>query len=82
MKYAWIGKHVSRWPVGVMCEALEVSLSGLRAWRGGGRRVPGRLSDEALLGLIRAIHAQFEGAYGSPRMHEELRVLRSIAAAP
>jgi putative transposase len=56
-----------------MCETLEVSLSGLRAWRGGGRRVPQRLSDEALLALIRAIHAQFEGAYGSPRMHEELR---------
>ena len=73
MKYAWIGKQVARWPVGVMCEALEVSLSGLRAWRGGGRRLPARLSDTELLGLIRAIHTQFEGVYGSPRMHEELR---------
>ena len=73
MKYAWIEKHVTRWPVRAMCETLEVSLSGLRAWRGGGRRVSKRLSDEALLVLIHAIHAQFEGAYGSPRMHEELR---------
>lgn len=73
MKYAWIEKHVTRWPVRAMCETLEVSLSGLRAWRGGGRRVSKRLNDEALLVLIHAIHAQFEGAYGSPRMHEELR---------
>ena len=73
MKYAWIEKHVARWPVGVMCEVLEVSLSGLRAWRGGGRRRPERLTDAELLKLIRAIHAQFEAAYGSPRMHEELR---------
>jgi hypothetical protein len=73
VKYAWIEKHVARWPVGVMCEVLEVSLSGLRAWRGGGRRRPERLTDAELLKLIRAIHAQFEAAYGSPRMHEELR---------
>jgi len=73
VKYAWIEKHVTRWPVGAMCETLEVSPSGLRAWRGGGKRLPARLSDTQLLGQIHAIHAQFEGAYGSPRMHEELR---------
>ena len=73
MKYAWIEKHVTRWPVGAMCETLEVSPSGLRAWRGGGKRLPARLSDTQLLGQIHAIHAQFEGAYGSSRMHEELR---------
>jgi putative transposase len=73
VKYAWIERHGARWPVGVMCEVLGVSVSGLRAWRGGGRRRPQRLSDTQLLALIRAIHAQFEGVYGSPRMHEELR---------
>ena len=73
MKYAWIDKHVARWPVVAMCEALQVSVSGLRAWRGGGRRRPEQLTDAELLKLIRAIHVQFEAAYGSPRMHEELR---------
>lgn len=73
MKYAWIEKHVAHWPVVAMCEALEVSARGLRAWRGGGRRGPQRLSDAQLLVLLRAIHAQFKSAYGSPRMHEELR---------
>ncbi|MGH8678621.1 MAG: IS3 family transposase [Burkholderiales bacterium] len=73
VKYAWMQKHGARWPLGLMCEVLEVSVSGLRAWRTGGRRDPQRLSDTQLLVLIRAIHAQFKGAYGSPRIYEELR---------
>lgn len=72
MKYAWIEKQAGAWPVGVMCEVLGVSQSGLKAWRSGGKRWQ-RLADAQLLVLIRAIHAQFKGAYGSPRMHEELR---------
>jgi len=72
VKYAWIEKQAGAWPVGVMCEVLGVSQSGLKAWRSGGKRWQ-RLADAQLLVLIRAIHAQFKGAYGSPRMHEELR---------
>ena len=72
MRYAWIEEQAGLWPVGVMCEVLGVSPSGLKAWRTGGRRLQ-RLSDAQLLVLIRAIHAQFRGAYGSPRIHEELR---------
>jgi putative transposase len=56
-----------------MCEVLGVSQSGLRAWRAGGKRSAKRLSDTQLLAVIRTIHAQFKGAYGSPRMLEELR---------
>jgi putative transposase len=72
VKYAWIEKQAGLWPVGVMCGVLGVSLSGLKAWRGGGKRSQW-LTDAQLLALIRAIHAQFKGAYGSPRIHEELR---------
>ena len=72
MRYAWIEKQAGLWPARVMCEVLDVSLSGLKAWRSGGKRSQ-RLTDAQLLVLIRAIHAQFKGAYGSPRMHEELR---------
>lgn len=32
-----------------------------------------RLTDAQLITLIRSIHAEFKGAYGSPRMYEELR---------
>jgi putative transposase len=73
VKYAWIEGQARRWPVSAMCEVLGVSLSGLKAWRSGGKRSAVWLSDAQLLALIRAIHAQFQGAYGSPRMHEELR---------
>jgi hypothetical protein len=37
---------------------------------------PERLTDGELLARIHAIHAQFEGVYGSPRMHEVLRQRR------
>ncbi len=73
MKYAWIEQRAGLWPSSVMCEVLGVSLSGWRAWRSGGKQNSGRLTDAQLLALIRAIHAQFKGAYGSPRMHRELR---------
>jgi putative transposase len=73
VKYAWIEQRAGLWPSSVMCEVLDVSLSGWRAWRRGGRQNSGRLTDAQLLVLIRVIHAQFKGVYGSPRMHEELR---------
>lgn len=73
MKYAWIEQHAGLWPWRVMCDVLGVSLSGWRAWRSGGKQNSGRLTDAQLLALIRSIHAQFKGAYGSPRMHRELR---------
>ena len=73
MKYAWIAKHVQLWPVAKLCRTLKVSASGFKAWRGGGKRSTQRLSDAQLLVAIHAIHAKLKGAYGSPRMHEELR---------
>jgi putative transposase len=73
VKYAWIEQRAGLWPSNVMCDVLGVSLSGWRAWRSGGKQNSGRLTDAQLLALIRAIHAQFKGAYGSPRMHRELR---------
>ena len=63
-----------------MGAVLDVSLSGYRAWARGGRPERKRLTDAQLLALLRAIHAQFKGAYGSPRMVEELRA-RGIAAS-
>ena len=73
MKYAWIAKHDQIWPVAGLCRALAVSESGFKAWRRGGDRRPTRLSEAQLLVHIRAVQAQTKGAYGSPRMHKELR---------
>jgi putative transposase len=67
--------HRDEFELDEMAEVLDVSLSGYRAWACGGRRERKRLTDAQLLALIRAIHAQFKGAYGSPRMVEELRGL-------
>jgi putative transposase len=56
-----------------MCETLSVSASGYRAWKRGGSPQRKRLTDAQLLALIKAIHQEFKGAYGSPRMVRELR---------
>jgi putative transposase len=60
-------------PARDMCDALDVSISGYRAWKRGGRLDRKRLTDAQMLALIRAIHAEIRGAYGSPRMVRELR---------
>jgi transposase InsO family protein len=53
--------------------ALEVSLSGYRAWKRGGTEDCRRLTDRQRLALIRALPAELKGAYGSPRRVRELR---------
>lgn len=56
-----------------MCRVLDVSESGYRSWRQGGKPYRKRLTDAQMLALIRAIHAEVKGSYGSPRMLKELR---------
>ena len=73
MKYAWIDAQARRWPMGMLCKTLEVSESGFKAWRSGGKPRAKRLSDQQLLSVIRGIHQQYRGAYGSPRLYRELR---------
>jgi len=73
MKYAWIDAQRKAYPLPVMCETLTVSISGYRAWKRGGCRRRKRLTDAQMLTLIRAIHTQLKGAYGSPRMVKEIR---------
>jgi len=73
MKYAWMDAHRKEFELVEMCEALAVSASGYRSWRGGGSPNRKRLTDAQMLALIQAIHAELKGAYGSPRMVRELR---------
>lgn len=73
MKYAWIKRHRSVWPVSLTCEVLGVSPSGYyERERRDGQPSPGRLSDDALLVHIKAIHAEVRGEYGWPRIWKEL----------
>lgn len=73
MKYAWIDGQRKAYPLPAMCETLTVSISGYRAWKRGGTVIRKRLTDTQMLALIRAIHTQLKGAYGSPRMVKEIR---------
>ena len=79
MKYAWIARHKTRWPITLACEVLEVSASGyFEYWRRKSTDKPSRpgagkrINDEALLVHIKAIHAEVKGEYGWPRMCKEL----------
>ena len=80
MKYAWIDAQRKDYGLDEMCQMLGVSESGYRAWQRGGKPYRKRLTDAQMLALIRAIHAEFKGSYGSPRMVRELR-LRGFPAS-
>jgi transposase InsO family protein len=70
--YRFVDEHRDIWPVRVMCGVLGVSASGYYAWRTRGES-PRAKANCALLGTIRAIHAESGGAYGAPRIHAVLR---------
>jgi len=72
VKYAWIGGERRHYPLRALCDALQVSQAGYFEWKTGGRR-RSRLSDAALLALIRAIFGETKGAYGAPRIWRELK---------
>jgi len=78
VKYAVIERMRNVWPISLVCEVLEVSASGWHQWR---RRKAskkpstpqsGRLSNDALLTHIKAIHVEVKGEYGWPRVWKEL----------
>ncbi len=71
MIFRFIDEHRDQWPVRLLCDALGVSAAGYYAWRdrpAGARQQ----RHDALLVEIRAIHAEVQARYGSPRVHAEL----------
>ena len=75
MKYAFIERNRHHWPISVLCEVLDVSPSGFHQRRqrvAQNRPNRGRMSNDALLAHIKAIHAEVKGEYGWPRMWKEL----------
>ena len=79
MKYAWIDTHGKAYALAEACSVRDVSISGYRAWKRGGKPDRKRLTDAQTVALMRAIHVEVKGAYGSPRMVRELR-LRGFSA--
>ena len=74
MRFEFIDKHRQQYPVELMCRVLDVSRSGYYAWRG---RVPSKrkMANDKLLPLVRTIHQQSQGRYGSPRIYKALLAL-------
>jgi putative transposase len=72
VKFAWIAVEKALYPVAVACRVLEVSRSGFYAWE---RRSPAaRHAEDARLRVeVAAAHHGSRGAYGSPRVHRDLR---------
>ncbi|WP_460348106.1 IS3 family transposase [Actinoallomurus acanthiterrae] len=60
-------------PVAVTCRVLNVSKSGYYDWLGRPES-PRQLRNKELTKMIRVIHAESRGSYGSPRVHAELRI--------
>ena len=56
-----------------MCRTLDVTRSGLYAWRRRPRPGPRALRDAEIRGRIHHVHAESRGTYGSPRVHAQLR---------
>jgi putative transposase len=72
VKFARIDAEKAQWPIEVQCAALGVSRSGYYAWKE--RPVaPRARRDAELVAEIKAAHKVGRGAYGSPRVHRELR---------
>jgi putative transposase len=72
MRFVFIRAHERIFHVTTMCRVLEVSRAGFYKWRAQplAERVK---ADVVLAARIRAIHTGRRRAYGSPRVHRELR---------
>jgi putative transposase len=72
VKFAFIAAKEVAFPVNAMCRTLGVSSSGYYAWSS--RPAPPRAKADILLAVeIAAAHKRGRKAYGSPRVHRELR---------
>lgn len=72
MRFVFIRAHERIFHVTTMCRVLEVSRAGFYKWRA--QPLAERVKADAVLAArIRAIHTGRRRAYGSPRVHRELR---------
>jgi putative transposase len=72
VRYACIERHRVEFPVVLMCRVLEVTRSAFYAWR---KREPSARArkDQRLRIVVRVIHREANGRYGSPRIYKELQ---------
>ena len=71
MRYRGIDRRRNQYSVRMMCGALRVSRSGYHAWQVRPESRRARRNRE-LTRIIRQLHAESDGVYGSPKVHTEL----------
>ncbi|MFC9285245.1 IS3 family transposase [Streptomyces sp. NPDC057052] len=70
----FIEDHHRAWGVKRLCQVPEVARSSFYKWRAGrAARAARERADAALAKRIRAVHAEWDGTYGRPRITAELR---------
>ncbi len=79
MRYRCIDRRRSHYPVRMMCRLLEVSRSGYYAWRVRPESQRAK-TDRELTGVIRCLHAESGGVYGSPKYEMSLVSKATVAA--
>ena len=72
MRFVFIAAEKAQYPVRLLCEVLGVKASGYYAWVARPAS-PKKIADAQLLVEIKAAMQRGRGAYGSPRVHRELR---------
>jgi len=74
MNFVFVEEHRHELPVTRLCQIMDVSPRGYRAWRNRPMSAIQR-KDMVVLTHIRDQFKQFLGSYGRPRMTEELKEL-------
>ena len=72
MRYLCINRRRTQYPVSMMCRVLKVSRSGYYSWRVRPESQRAK-TDRQLSRVIRRLHAESKGVYGSPRITADLR---------
>jgi putative transposase len=72
VKFVFIAAEKAQYPIRLLCEVLDVTRSGYYAWVDRPAS-PKRVADAQLLLEIKAALVRGRGAYGSPRIHRDLR---------
>jgi putative transposase len=74
MKFAFVNRERTSYPLWLLCRALGVSVSGYYRWRKQqGVTTPRQAANQQLGEAIARAHQASYGTYGSPRVHAQLR---------
>jgi len=72
MRYLCIDRCRNQYPIRMMCRVLKVSKSGYYAWRTRPESARAK-TDRELTRVIRRLHGESNGVYGSPKIRADLK---------